>query len=465
MTPPPTSGAPRRHVAVCAFPFATHAAPVLLLTRRIASAAPDVRFTFFNTDKSNAVLFKSAGGGSVPDNIVPHGVHDGVPEGYEFSGSPVEPVGLFLKAGEESLRKSIEEAEEQVGMKISCLVTDAFLWFCQKIAAEKGAPWVPVWTGGASSLASHLHTDLFRSKFGVQDEGLQGRDNEAADMIPGFSAVRVGDLPAGIVTGDLRSPFSQMLHEMAFRLPKAAAVAINSFEGLDPDITRCLSAKLRNFLNVGPFALMSPPPATKSDKHGCLPWLESQAPASVTYVSFGSVATPPPDMLVGLAEALEASKVAFLWSMNDNAQAKLPKGFVERTGGRGKVVPWAPQLALLAHPSVAAFVTHGGWNSILESIVSGVPMICLPFFGDQILNRRFIECVWRIGIGVEGEVFMKTGMLNALKKVMVGSEEGKKMRENLRVLKQLAQEAVKADGSSTQNFSSLMEIITAGKES
>ncbi|GAB4838924.1 hypothetical protein Ancab_028456 [Ancistrocladus abbreviatus] len=101
---------------------------------------------------------------------------------------------------------------------------------------------------------------------------------------------------------------------------------------------------------------------------------------------------------------------------HSQAKTKLLEGFLKRTEEKGKVVPWVPQLALLAHPSVGVFVTHGGWSSILESIITGVPMICRPFFADQMFNKRFIETVWQIGTGVEGEIFTKSGTLDALKK-------------------------------------------------
>ena len=91
----------------------------------------------------------------------------------------------------------------------------------------------------------------------------------------------------------------------------------------------------------------------------------------MVYVSFGTILTPPPTELVALAEALEAKKVPFLWSFRENQD--LVKG---KTGSLGKVVPWAPQQQVLVHPAVGVFVTHCGWNSLIESIAAGVPMIC-----------------------------------------------------------------------------------------
>ncbi|GAB4838206.1 hypothetical protein Ancab_027736 [Ancistrocladus abbreviatus] len=453
-----SGGEVRRHVAVCPFPFASHPVPLLLLIRRIAATAPDVRFTFLSTKKSNAQLFRATDDCTAPlGNIVPHTVHDGIPEGHVISGPPEEAAGLFLSSAEENIRKSMAEAEDEVGVEISCLVTDAFLWFCQKIAEDKGASWVALWPSSAASLAAHVHTDLLRSKVG--NGGIEGREHEAVDFLPGFSAVRIGDLPEGVVSGDLNHPFSKMLHSMALMLPRATAVATNLVDELEPEITNSLKEQLHNLLNVGPFSLTSPPQSMKSDEYGCMEWLEGQEPGSVVYISFGTVTMPPPNELKALAEALEESRVAFLWSMSDNAKTKLPGGFLERTKRKGKVVPWAPQSTLLAHPSLGVFVTHGGWNSVFESIVSGVPMICRPFFGEQMINEKSIEMVWQIGTGVEGRIFTKTGTLDALQKVL-WSKEGKQMRKNIKGMKHLSEAAAKPDGSSTQNYSHLIEIVT-----
>ncbi|KAL9267658.1 Anthocyanidin 3-O-glucosyltransferase 7-like protein [Drosera capensis] len=139
-------------------------------------------------------------------------------------------------------------------------------------------------------------------------------------------------------------------------------------------------------------------------------------------------------------EALEASGITFLWSLNDKAAEHLPKGFKERIGSRGKVV------------------THGGWNSIIENIIAGVPMICRPFLGDQMLNTRLIETVWKIGTRLEGDVFMKTGTLAALEKV-IQTQEGKQMRANVAELKSLAEAAVQPNGSSNKNMQSLIKPL------
>lgn len=98
---------------------------------------------------------------------------------------------------------------------------------------------------------------------------------------------------------------------------------------------------------------------------------------------------------------------------------------------------------------------------MIESIVGGVPMICRPFFGDQRLNRRMVEDVWGIGVGVEGGILTKSGVMSALGLIL--SHEWKEMREKMGVLRELARRAVEPNGSSTQNLSNLLEVITTSK--
>ncbi|OWM83203.1 hypothetical protein CDL15_Pgr011885 [Punica granatum] len=125
---------------------------------------------------------------------------------------------------------------------------------------------------------------------------------------------------------------------------------------------------------------------------------------------------------------------------------------------KGKIVPWTPQLAVLRHRSVGVFVTHCGWNSLVESITGGVPLTGRPFLWDQPLNRSTMEDEWKIGVGVEGGVITKEGTVRALKLILC-SEEGKRMRERVGVLKEAALGSMEPNGSSTRNFKSLLEIV------
>ncbi|KAK8690198.1 hypothetical protein V6N13_088899 [Hibiscus sabdariffa] len=241
-----------------------------------------------------------------------------------------------------------------------------------------------------------------------------------------MSNVRIRDLPEGIVFGNLESFFSNLLHKMGQVLPEAIAVFINCFEELDPDITTDLKSKCKQYLNVGPFILATQPPPVP-DSHGCLSWVDKQKPATVAYISFG-----------------------------DKLKVLLSNGFLEKANDI--IVPWAPQTDVLAHGAVGVFITHGGWNSLVESIAGGVPKIFRPFFGDHRVNGRMFEDVWKIGVIVESGVLTKDGIISGLNLVLA-QKKGKEMRENLREIKQVAQTPVGAKGSSTEIFKKLLDLV------
>ncbi|KAJ0013798.1 hypothetical protein Pint_21759 [Pistacia integerrima] len=190
-------------------------------------------------------------------------------------------------------------------------------------------------------------------------------------------------------------------------------------------------------------------------------WTSRRKLFFVAYVSIGTVAKLPLGEVVAIVEALEASKVPFICSLQDKFQADLPNGFKGRTKPHGIVVPWAPQVDILNHEAVGVFITHCGWNSMLESIVGGVPMICRPFLGDQRLNGRMIESVWEIGLNVEDGKFTKDGLMKRLDLVL-RQEEGKKMRERIKKPKEDLINAIGPQGSSVENFQVLLDIVSNG---
>ena len=132
------------------------------LVQRLATAAPNVMFTFLNTAKSNRSLFSNSS--TIATNIIPYDVHDGVEAGYVLSGKPQEDINLFLAVASDEFRRGLVNVDS--GRKITCLVADAFLWFSCDLAQEIGVPWVPLWTSGACSLSTHIYTDLIRQTLG-----------------------------------------------------------------------------------------------------------------------------------------------------------------------------------------------------------------------------------------------------------------------------------------------------------
>jgi hydroquinone glucosyltransferase len=199
-------------------------------------------------------------------------------------------------------------------------------------------------------------------------------------------------------------------------------------------------------------------------------WLDEQPRGIVLFVCFGSIGTHSSAQTDELAFGLEMSEQRFLWVLrcpNDKVASDskfiansnvdpfdfLPNGFIERTKNRGLVVPyWAPQAQVLKHVSIGGFVSHCGWNSTLESLVNGVPLIAWPLYAEQKMNAALlsenVKVAIRPKIG-ENELVERDEIASVEKRLMVG-EEGKKIRYRMNELKDAASNTLKENGSSTK---------------
>lgn len=154
---------------------------------------------------------------------------------------------------------------------------------------------------------------------------------------------------------------------------------------------------------------------------------------------------------------------AYLNAQTENPLDYLPKGFIERTKGRGHVVKsWAPQVEILRHVATGAFLSHCGWNSTLESVVNGKPMIAWPLFAEQNLNAVLLTQGMKIGVRVKkndeknkGGIVERDEVVRVVKCVMESSEESDEMRKRAQVFKDAAAKALSEDGSSTKTLEKL----------
>ncbi|KAJ8763904.1 hypothetical protein K2173_003686 [Erythroxylum novogranatense] len=423
----------QKHVAVLAFPFASHPLPLFNLMSKLASSNCRTR-------------------SALPNNVKLYSVDDGIPECHVGVENGQEEAGLFIKAVPRNFKDGIDVAATETGKKLTCLVTDAFLSFSVgKMAEEMSVPWVSFWVP-----APYAFQLIFTW---IKDQSLES--------IPGLSALCIGDLPKKALPRDQSqldfSPFSAMIRSMGVLLHKASAVVMISFQEINPVLLiNDMRLKFQNFLYVGFLSLPVPlPPPTVEDKTGCLSWLANKK-ASVAYISFGTLAAIPGNELEALAEALHvintSSGVPFLWSLKDNFKSYLPDGFLERTRNQGKVVPWAPQGQVLAHGSIGVHVAHGGHNSVCESILGGVPMICRPVCADHYMNARMVEQGWGIGVRVEAGLITRSGMLKSLATVF-HHENGQKMRDAIGGLKEAVLKAAGLSGSAAKDFNTLLRLI------
>ena len=213
---------------------------------------------------------------------------------------------------------------------------------------------------------------------------------------------------------------------------------------------------------------------TDIDADECLRWLDGKEPDSVVYVSFGSIAQADAKQAVELGLGLEASGHPFIWVIRnageyDGAVRAFLDELEARVAGRGLLIRgWAPQVLILSHAAVGGFVTHCGWNSTMEAITAGLPVVTWPHFTDQFLNQKMAVEVLGIGVSVgitepllyqkvEKEIVVGRNVVEeAVRSVMGGGEEAKGRRRRARALAVKARAAVKEGGSSHRNLLDLV---------
>lgn len=195
----------------------------------------------------------------------------------------------------------------------------------------------------------------------------------------------------------------------------------------------------------------------------CTDWLASKPPASVLYVSFGSFIHTTKQVIEELAHGLLLSDVDFVWVIRPGILSSgdtevLPQGFGERINGKGLIVPWCNQIEVLSNPAVGGFLSHCGWNSTLESMWCGVPMICYPVAYDQTSNRKLVIDKWKFGVNLcDGESLGREEIAEKIKGFMSAAS----LRQEANKVKVAMEKALGSDGSSEKNFDRFVEDLKA----
>ncbi|TVU11113.1 hypothetical protein EJB05_44677, partial [Eragrostis curvula] len=245
-------------------------------------------------------------------------------------------------------------------------------------------------------------------------------------------------------------------------------ILINKFESLESRTVQALRDPqcvpgwvLRPIYCVGPLVGLADEGSV--ERHDCLTWLDAQPERSVVFICFGSRGLLSAEQLREIAIGLDKSGHRFLWTVRKPAgdhdsrslDTIFPEGFLERTKDRGIVIEsWAPQVDVLWHPSTGAFVTHCGWNSTLEAITYGVPMLCWPLYAEQKLNKVLITDAMSVGMEMEGyrAGFIKAKEVETKLKLVMESEVGRELRAQVVARKDEARAALEDGGSSHAAF-------------
>ncbi|XP_019088273.1 PREDICTED: UDP-glycosyltransferase 73B3-like [Camelina sativa] len=298
----------------------------------------------------------------------------------------------------------------------------------------------------------------------------------------------IPDLPGNIVItkgqiGDRHgeSEMGKFMAEVRESEVKSSGVVVNSFYELEPDYADFYKSFVqKRSWHIGPLSLYSRGFEEKAgrgkkasiDEVECLKWLDSKKPDSVIYISFGSVACFKNEQLIEIAAGLEACGTNFIWVVRKSTGDKeewLPEGFEERVKGKGMIIRgWAPQVLILDHQATGGFVTHCGWNSLLEGVAAGLPMVTWPVGAEQFYNEKLVTQVLRTGVSVgakkhvrsTGDFISREKVDKAVREVLAG-EEAEKRRGRAKKLAKMAKAAVEEGGSSFNELNTFIEEFSS----
>lgn len=291
------------------------------------------------------------------------------------------------------------------------------------------------------------------------------------DWITGMiSNLRLRDFPTFIRTTDADDVMLTInIKQCELDAPAADGILLNTYDGLERAALDAIRERLPNTFVVGPLGPEVSPPSylpslTSSlwkEDDRCVAWLDAQAvDGSVMYVNFGSITVVTRDQMVEFARGLADAGSPFLWVVrpdmvrdggDDDGKMPVPDGFAEEVAGRGLMVGWCDQEAVLGHRATGGFLSHCGWNSTLESLCAGVPMLCWPFFSEQVTNCRYACEEWGVGIQMPREAG-RGEVEAAVRELMGDGEKATAMRRKATEWKEKAARAVAAGGSSQQDL-------------
>ncbi|GAB4853249.1 hypothetical protein Ancab_017438 [Ancistrocladus abbreviatus] len=485
-------GGAQPHAICIPFPAQGHVNPMMQVAKLLHHKG--FHITFVHTEYNRNRLINSLGPAAlagfpgfrfetIPDGLPPSADDDVTQDIPSLCDS-------FTKHGYLPFRNLILKLNDTASSgvpPVSCIVSDGVLSFTLRAAEEFGIPEVVFWTMSACGFLGYvMYRQLVkRGLVPLQDAThlTNGYLDTVVNGIPGMRDIQLRDFPSFIRT---TNPEDFMLNFMQTEAEatdtKASAIIVNTFDSLEKDVLSALSSALvPPIYSIGPLQLMLDQiPDTDQlktlrsnlwkDQTGCLQWLESHDPRSVVYVNFGSITVMTPKQLIEFAWGLANSKKPFLWIIrpdivsgeSGDSSLVLPQEFVVETKDRGMLASWCPQEQVLNHSSIGGFLTHSGWNSTLESICGGVPVICWPFFGEQPTNCRFSRVEWGIGMEIDSEV--KRDEVEKLVRELMEGSKGKEMKKKAMQWKVEAEQAAMAGGSSFNNLDKLVDEVLLQKK-
>ncbi|GKV01610.1 hypothetical protein SLEP1_g14155 [Rubroshorea leprosula] len=357
------------------------------------------------------------------------GLLEGTEDAHALT-SPEESMKFFkaLTMLQEPLKQLLQES------KPDCLVADMLYPWATASAGKFGIPTLVFCVFSIFSLCITMCLEMYKPHRNIES------DSETF-VVPNFpDNIKLTRKQMG------SKRYSELVMASRESAMNSYGILVNSFYELEGTYADHYWNEFGvKMWHIGPFFLYNRGIEDKAhrekeasiDEHECLKWLDSKEPNSVVYICFGTLTQFNCAQLKEIAMGLEASGQQFIWVVRKHSREEqdwLPKGFEQRMEGKGLIIKeWAPQLLILEHQATGGFVTHCGWNSTIEGVCGGVPMVTWPIMADQFYNEKLVTEVLKIGIPVGvsksvamvGDFVQKEAIEKAVKEII----EGEKVEE------------------------------------
>nr|UHH90554.1 UDP-glycosyltransferase [Nicotiana benthamiana] len=469
------------HVFLVSFPGQGHVNPLLRLGKRLAAKGI---FVTFSAPESCGSEMKKSNPKIATSEPIPYGNgmmrFEFFDDDWDHSKPNENGLDSYLQhlelTGKKILPKMIKKYEEQ-GRPISCLINNPFIpWVCD-IAENLGIPSAMLWIQSAASFSAYYHYYNNLVPFPSNSQP------EIDVQLPYMPLLKYDEIPSFLHPSTPYDFLKRAILGQYKNLSKLSFLLMETFQELELDVVNYLVSKNIPIKTVGPlFKYPKLVTSISDDVQGdfmkvdenCINWLDKKSSSSVVYISFGSIVILKKEQGEEIAYGLLNSGVNFLWVIKPPTKVPnfepfvLPNGYLEKVGDRGKIVQWCPQEQVLAHPSVACFVTHCGWNSTMEALSSGMPVLAFPQWGDQVTDAKYLVDIFKVGLRLcrgeaENKIIPREEVEKCVREVISGLKAAE-TKDNALKWKKVAEEAVADGGSSERNLQDFVDYVRSEHE-
>nr|AYR16627.1 UDP-glucosyltransferase UGT87N1 [Polygala tenuifolia] len=444
------------HLVAVPLPLRSLINPMMNFCKLLSSREP---YSLLITVVLTEEWFGYIGSEPKPDNIK----FATIPNVVEFKDTR-DPFS-FIHAITTEMEAPFEELLDALQPQVSAIVADVELGWPIDLGNRRNIPVAVSNTTSASFFSMMYQYALFTKNRLIPFDFLNNSDDQT-DMIPGVSSIQLADVQAVIDGTDKQ--FMQIFLKSFSKVSEAQYLIFTSVHELEVEAFNSLKASFPfPVLPIGPAI-----PYMELEENACgtprntvyytehKKWLDCQPFGSVLYIAFGSASSISSSQMEEIVEALNCNGFWYFWVAREEAPI-----LREKCSERGLIVSWCDQLKVLSHSSICGFWSHCGWNSTLEAVFAGVPMLTFPLFLDQVPNSRKIVDEWKTGWRVKKQELAKDlvgrDQISELVKRFMDAEslEVQDMRKKAKKLKNICQQAIKKGGSSDINLDAFIKSI------